>query len=229
MSAFATTPADSGKLLVLTPGLGAVSTTFMAGVEAVRRGLAAPIGSLSQMQTIRIGPRSEGRNPFIRDLMDLAPLESLEFGAWDVFPDNAYEAAVRANVLRPEHLSGVKEYLSTIKPMAAAFDQKYVKRLDGPNVKKAANKFELAEMLRADIRNRMAEVGAERKHLAVHGASPCVKGGHQRGLAHVFSQSRPQNGRPPMLLRCTRRCQSGCRTAGKLHSGGSQPCKGIQR
>jgi myo-inositol-1-phosphate synthase len=162
MSAFATTPADSGKLLVLTPGLGAVSTTFMAGVEAVRRGLAAPIGSLSQMQTIRIGPRSEGRNPFIRDLIDLAPLDSLEFGAWDVFPDDAYEAAVRANVLRPEHLSGVKDYLSTIKPMSAAFDQKYVKRLDGPNVKKAANKFELAEMLRADIRNRMAEVGANR-------------------------------------------------------------------
>ncbi len=162
MSAFATTPADSGKLLVLTPGLGAVSTTFMAGVEAVRRGLAAPIGSLSQMQTIRIGPRSEGRNPFIRDLVDLAPLESIEFGAWDVFPDNAYEAAVRAKVLRAEHLEGVKDYLSTIKPMPAAFEQKYVKRLDGPNVKKAANKFELAELLRADIRNRMAEAGASR-------------------------------------------------------------------
>ncbi|NNE71172.1 MAG: inositol-3-phosphate synthase [Rhodothermales bacterium] len=162
MSAFATTRADSGKLLVLTPGLGAVATTFMAGVEAVRHGLAAPIGSLSQMQTIRIGPRSEGRNPFIRDLLDLAPLENLEFGAWDVFGDDAYEAAVRANVLRPDHLSGVKDYLSSIKPMSAAFEQKYVKRLSGPNVKEAASKYDLAQMLREDIRNRMAETGASR-------------------------------------------------------------------
>ncbi|MFT5143290.1 MAG: myo-inositol-1-phosphate synthase [Rhodothermales bacterium] len=157
-----TTTKASGKLLVLTPGLGAVATTFMAGVEAIRQGNAEPVGSLSQMQTIRIGARSEGRNPFIRDLVDLARLDDIVFGAWDVFSDNAYEAAVRAKVLKPEHLAGVKDYLSGIKPMPAAFDQKYVKRLNGPNVKKASSKHDLAEMLREDIRGKLSETGASR-------------------------------------------------------------------
>jgi myo-inositol-1-phosphate synthase len=153
---------SSGKLLVLTPGLGAVATTFMAGVQAVRTGNALPVGSLSQMQTIRLGPRSEERNPLVRDLLDLAPLESLEFGAWDVIADNAYEAAARAKVLDPGHLASVKDFLSTVRPMSAAFDRSYVKRLDGPNVKQASTKFDLVEMLRDDIRNRMSECGADR-------------------------------------------------------------------
>ena len=136
MANLATSKPHEGKLLVLTPGLGAVSTTFMAGVEAIRQGLALPIGSLSQMQTIRLGPRSEDRNPLIRDLVDLAPLADLEFGAWDVFDDDAQQAAVRAKVLRPDHLNSVSDFLSTIRPMSAAFDKTYVKRLDGPNVRR---------------------------------------------------------------------------------------------
>ncbi len=152
----------SGKLLVLTPGMGAVATTFIAGVEAVRKGHALPIGSVSQMQTIRLGLRSENRSPLIRDFLDLAPLDDLEFGGWDVFPDDAYEAAERAAVLQPSTLAPLKDFLHTIKPMTAAFDRQYVKRLDGPNVKKAANKKELAESLREDIRTRIAETGASR-------------------------------------------------------------------
>ncbi|MBT8399945.1 MAG: inositol-3-phosphate synthase [Rhodothermia bacterium] len=151
-----------GKLLVLTPGMGAVATTFIAGVEAVRKGHALPFGSLSQMQTIRLGARSENRSPLIRDFLDLPPLEDLEFGGWDVFPDDAYEAAERAKVLQSSTLDPLKDFLHTVKPMAAAFDRQYVKRLDGPNVKKAANKKELAEALRDDIRKRLEETGASR-------------------------------------------------------------------
>ncbi|MDX1739671.1 MAG: inositol-3-phosphate synthase [Rhodothermales bacterium] len=151
-----------GKLLVLTPGMGAVATTFIAGVEAIRTGQALPIGSVSQLQTIRLGLRSENRSPLIKDFLDLAPLDDLEFAGWDVFPDNAYEAAERASVLRPQTLDPLKGFLQSIEPMAAAFDRQYVKRLDGPNVKKAANKKELAEALREDIRKQMSDTGASR-------------------------------------------------------------------
>jgi myo-inositol-1-phosphate synthase len=151
-----------GKLLILTPGLGAVSTTFIAGVESIRRGLAKPIGSVTQMQTIRLGRRSANRFPLIREVVDLAPLEDLEFGAWDVFSDDAYDAAVRARVLRPETLEPLAEFLHGIKPMTAAFDQRYVKRLDGENVKPTTNKQELADALRTDIRERMQQSGADR-------------------------------------------------------------------
>ncbi len=151
-----------GKLLVLTPGLGAVATTFIAGVESVRKGLSEPIGSLSQMQTIRIGKRSENISPLIRDFADLAPLDDLCFGGWDVFEDDGYDAAKRAGVLRPEELSPLADFLHGIKPMKAAFNQEYVKRLDGPNVKSSKNKFELAEALRQDIRDKLEETGAAR-------------------------------------------------------------------
>lgn len=151
-----------GKLLVLTPGLGAVATTFIAGVESVRKGLAKPIGSLTQMQTIRLGMRSEGRNPLIKDFVDLASLQDIEFGGWDVFEDNAYEAARRAKVLDKEDLEPIAELLKSVEPMPAVFNQDYVKRLNGPNVKKQTNKMELAEALREDIRNRMKETGANR-------------------------------------------------------------------
>ncbi len=151
-----------GKLLILLPGMGAVATTFVAGVEAVRRGMAKPIGSLTQMQTIRLGKRSENRNPLIRDFADLAPLDDLEFAGWDVFEDDAYEAASRAEVLDFRQLEAMSDFLHSIKPMPAAFQKEYAKRLDGTNVKKAANKFELAEALRADIRRQMEEKGADR-------------------------------------------------------------------
>jgi myo-inositol-1-phosphate synthase len=155
-------PPHQGRLLVLTPGMGAVATSFIAGVVAVRRGLAEPLGSLSQMQRIRLGKRSENRQPLIRDFLPLAPLADLEFAGWDVFNDDVWDAAKRADVLSRDDLEPLEEELRAIRPMSAAFDQKYVKRLDGPNVKKLTNKRELAEALREDIRGAMAEKGAER-------------------------------------------------------------------
>ncbi|OYT71755.1 MAG: inositol-3-phosphate synthase [Chloracidobacterium sp. CP2_5A] len=146
-----------GKLGVLLVGLGAVSTTFIAGVEAVKRGLALPIGSLTQMASIRLGKRTENRNPRIKDFVPLATLEDLVFGAWDIFPDSAYDAALHAGVLERSLIEDLKPSLSKIKPMPAAFDRSYVKRLDGSNIKAAANKYELAEQLIADIENFKAK------------------------------------------------------------------------
>ncbi len=151
-----------GKLLILTPGMGAVATTFIAGVEAIRRGTAKPIGSLTQMQTIRIGKRSSNRTPLVKDLVGLAPLGDLVFGGWDIFDDNVYEAAVRARVLNDRDLAPHRKFLESIRPMPAAFDRNYVKRLDGPNRKLAPNKLDLAESLREDIRNSIAATGAAR-------------------------------------------------------------------
>jgi myo-inositol-1-phosphate synthase len=141
-----------GRLGVMLAGLGAVSTTFIAGVLAIRRGLAEPFGSLTQMGTIRLGKRTEGRSPLIRDFVPLASLEDLVFAGWDIFEDDCYEAAMHAGVLEPALLEKVKGEMSAIRPMQAVFDRQYVKRLDGPNVKKGASKKELAEQLRADIR-----------------------------------------------------------------------------
>src|ERR671928_240657 len=140
-----------GKLGVLLVGLGAVSTTFIAGVEAIKKGLAEPIGSLTQMGTIRLGKRTENRVPAIKDFVPLADLHDLVFGAWDIFPDSAYEAAMHAGVLEKELLAQLRAPLQKIKPMRAVFDQSYVKRLNGTNVKEGKNKFELAEQLVDDI------------------------------------------------------------------------------
>jgi myo-inositol-1-phosphate synthase len=143
-------PAD-GKLGILIPGVGAVATTFIAGVEAVRKGIAEPIGSLTQLSTIRLGKRTDGRTPKIKDFVPLAGLNDMVFGGWDIFEDNAYEAALKASVLEKQLLERVKEPLWAIKPMKAVFDHDYVRRLDGPNLKKGKNKMELAEALVADI------------------------------------------------------------------------------
>ena len=137
---------------MLLVGLGAVSTTFIAGVLAIRRGLAAPIGSLTQMGAIRLGKRTEGRSPRIRDFVPLASLDDLVFGAWDIFEENCYEAARTAGVLERPALEQIRPELEAIRPWPAVFDQRYVKRLEGRNVKQAANKRELAEQVRADIR-----------------------------------------------------------------------------
>ena len=153
-------PAD-GKLGILIPGIGAVSTTFMAGVEAVKRGLGQPIGSLTQLATIRLGKRTDARTPYIRDFVPLAGLDDLVFGGWDIYEDNAYEAAANARVLKPELLEKVKEPLSAVKPMKAVFDQDYVRRIDGPN-KKVGSKMEKAEMLIDDIRRFKADHGLAR-------------------------------------------------------------------
>ena len=140
-----------GKLGVLLVGLGAVSTTLIAGVLAVRKGLAAPIGSLTQMGTIRLGKRTDGRTPLIKDFVPLASLDDLVFGVWDIFEDDCYEAARTAGVVAPDLLNQLKDDLSEIKPWPAVFDRHYVKRLDGPNVKKGATKRDLSTAVRADI------------------------------------------------------------------------------
>jgi len=141
-----------GKLGVLLVGLGAVSTTFIAGTLLIRKGLASPIGSLAQMGTIRLGKRNEGRTPLIKEFLPLASLDDLVFGAWDIFEENGYEAAMTAGVLDASMLDQVRPELEAIRPWPAVFDQRYVKRLMGTNVKTAANKREIAEQVRADIR-----------------------------------------------------------------------------
>jgi len=151
-----------GKLGVLLAGLGAVSTTFIAGVEAVRKGLALPIGSLTQMGTIRLGKRTENRTPPVKDFVPLASLGDLVFGGWDIFEDDCYEAARHAGVLEASLLEKVRPELSAVKPWTAVFDRQYVKRLDGPNVKKGKSKKDLAEQLRADIRRFKADHGLDR-------------------------------------------------------------------
>src|SRR5271169_1946419 len=140
-----------GKLGVLLPGMGAVATTFMAGVELVRQKKAVPVGSLTQMATIRLGKRTEGRSPKIKDFVKLANLDDLVFGGWDIFPDSSYEAAVKAGVLDAHHLAAVKSFLSKIKPMRAAFDHEYVKKLDGTHVKKGKTKYDIALQIKKDI------------------------------------------------------------------------------
>jgi myo-inositol-1-phosphate synthase len=142
-----------GKLGVMIPGMGAVATTFVAGVEAVRKGIAQPIGSLTQMGTIRLGKRTDGRSPKIKEFVPLAGLNDLVFTGWDIFEDNMYAAAQNAGVLERDLLAKVKGRLSAITPMKAVFDHNYVKKIDGPNVKKGKNKLDLAEQLRQDIRD----------------------------------------------------------------------------
>ena len=143
-------PAE-GKLGVLLVGLGAVSTTLVAGVEAVKRGISQPVGSLTQQGTIRLGKRTDNRAPMIKDFVPLASLDDIVFGAWDIFHDSAYDAAMNAGVLDKDLINQLSEPLSSLKPMAAVFEQNYVKRITGENVKTGKNKMDLAEQLIADI------------------------------------------------------------------------------
>ncbi|PYT32891.1 MAG: inositol-3-phosphate synthase [Acidobacteria bacterium] len=154
-------PAD-GKLGVLIPGMGAVTTTFIAGVEAVKRGLAKPIGSVTQFSTVRLGKRTEGRSPKIKDFVPLAGLEDLTFGAWDIFEENGYEAALNAGVLERPLLDQVREPLAAIRPMPAVFDSEYVKRIHGPNLKPKGSKMDYAQMLMDDIRKFQESSGVAR-------------------------------------------------------------------
>lgn len=140
-----------GKLGILLPGMGAVATTFIAGVQAIRKGVGKPIGSLTQLGHIRIGKRTDSKSPPISEYVSLAKLDDIVFGGWDIFPDNAYQAAVRAGVLDAKHLDVVKDELERIEPMPAVFEQAYVKKLTGPNVKKGSSKMHLAEQLMDDI------------------------------------------------------------------------------
>ena len=152
----------TGRLGILLAGLGAVSTTLIAGVHAIRKGLAAPTGSLTQMGTIRLGKRTDGRSPLIKDFVPLAALDDLVFGGWDIFEDNCYQAACNAEVLRRGQLDQVRPELEAVQPWPAVFDQAYVKKLDGPNVKTGSSKRDLAEQLRADIRRFREAQGVER-------------------------------------------------------------------
>ena len=154
--------APRGKLGILVPGMGAVATTFMAGVELVRKKQAQPVGSLTQMATIRLGKRTDGRSPKIKDFVQLARLDDIVFGGWDIFPDSAYEAAAKAGVLDAHHLALVKPFLSKIKPMTAAFDHEYVKMLDGKNIKKGKTKYDIALQVKDDIREIQEEARAVR-------------------------------------------------------------------
>jgi myo-inositol-1-phosphate synthase len=160
------TPVDiappSGRLGVLLVGLGAVSTTTIAGVLAIRKGFAKPIGSLTQMGTVRLGKRTEGRSPKISEVVELARLDDLVFAGWDIFEEDCYAAARTAGVIEPSLLDKVRPELEQIKPWPAVFDQRYVKRLDGPNVKKGRNKRDLAEQLMDDIKRFKVENGIER-------------------------------------------------------------------
>jgi myo-inositol-1-phosphate synthase len=147
----------TGKLGILTPGMGAVATTFVAGVYAVRKGDGKPIGSLTQMGTIRLGKRTDKRVPLIKDFVPLSNLDDLVFGGWDIFQDDMYAAAVNAGVLERQMLDSIRPDLKNVKPMPAVFDQNYVKRLSGTNVKKGKTKMDLADLLRKDIQTFKAE------------------------------------------------------------------------
>lgn len=174
-------PAE-GKLGVLIPGMGAVTTTFIAGVEAIKRGLAQPIGSVTQLATIRLGKRTDGRSPKIREFVPLAGLHDLAFGCWDIYEENCYEAATHAGVLEKSTLQELKEPLSTIRPMKAVFDSEFVRRINGPNVKPKASKRDHAEMLMEDIRGFRESSGASRLAMIWCGSTEVF---HKPGAVHA--------------------------------------------
>ena len=152
----------NGKLGILLPGMGAVATTFIAGVESVRRGLKKPIGSLTQMGTVRLGKRTDNRSPLMKDFVPLAALEDIVFAGWDIFPDSAYEAARKAGVLDERDLEPIKDFMDGIKPWPAVFDPQYVKKLNGPHVKKGKSLRDLADQVSEDIARFKKEKGLSR-------------------------------------------------------------------
>jgi myo-inositol-1-phosphate synthase len=179
----------AGKLGVLLVGLGAVATTTIAGVMAIRKGLASPIGSLTQMGTIRLGKRSDGRSPKIKDFIPLTDLNDIVFGGWDIFEEDCYAAARTAGVLEPAQLDAIRGELEAIRPMPAVFDQRYVKRLQGPNVKTGKNKMDLAEQLIADIRGFKAKHGCDRLVMVWTGSTEVfMKEGPVHASIEAFEQ-----------------------------------------
>src|SRR5918998_6033481 len=154
--------APRGNLGVLMPGMGAVATTFVAGVELIKKELAEPVGSLTQLATIRLGKRTEDRVPKVKEFVPLAGLEELVFGAWDAFPDDAYEAATVAGVLEKEHLNAVRGELKAVEPFPAGFDPRYVARLEATHTKSYGSLREAAEQVREDLRSFKEENGLER-------------------------------------------------------------------
>jgi len=184
----------TGTLGILTPGLGAVATTFMAGVESIRRCHSKPIGSLTQMATIRLGKRTDNRSPLIKDFVPLAPLENIVFGAWDPIPDDAYTAAKKAGVLEDRDIAPVAEFLKAIKPMPAVFDNKYVTRIHGDNVKKGKSKRDLAEQLRQDMRDFKAKHKCDRLVIVWCASTEIfIKPGPQHATIQQFERAMEQN------------------------------------
>jgi myo-inositol-1-phosphate synthase len=185
----------TGKLAIFTPGLGAVATTFIAGVERVRRGLSVPIGSLSQMATIRLGKRTDGRSPLIKDFVSLAKLDDIVFGAWDPIPDTAYESAMNAGVLDKADIEPIADFLKSIKPMPAVFESRYVTRITrATNVKTGKNKRDLAEQIRADIRNLMQSSGASRGVMVWTGSTETyIAPGPQHQTIEAFEKAMDEN------------------------------------
>jgi myo-inositol-1-phosphate synthase len=183
-----------GKLGVLLVGLGAVATTTIAGVFAIRKGLALPIGSLTQMGTIRLGTRTDNRSPKIKDFAPLADLNDIVFGGWDIFEDDCYAAAKHAGVLETAQLDAIRDELEAIRPMPAVFDQRYVKRLQGPNVKKGKNKKDLAEQLIADIRGFKEKHGCDRLVMVWTGSTEVfMKEGPVHGSLAAFEKGLEQS------------------------------------
>ena len=184
----------AGKLGILTPGLGAVATTFIAGVENIRRGTSSPIGSLTQMATIRLGKRTDNRAPLIKDFVPLADLSDIVFGAWDPIPDDAYTAAKKAGVLEDKHLEPIADFLKAIKPMPAVFDNHYVTRLNGTNVKKGKTKRDLAEQLRQDMREFKAKNNCDRLVIVWCASTEIfIKPGPQHATLEQFEKAMENN------------------------------------
>jgi myo-inositol-1-phosphate synthase len=194
----------SGKLGILLVGLGAVSTTFIAGVEAIKKGIGKPFGSLTQMGTIRLGKRTDGRVPKINEFVPLAELDDLVFGAWDIFEDDAYEAAMHAGVLEKELIRQLEPELRRIKPMRAVFDRNYVKRLSGTNVKSAKTKFEFAERLIEDIETFKARNNCSRLVMIWCASTEVFMEPHEEahGTLESFERAMKENSPhvPPSML-----------------------------
>ncbi len=184
----------SGKLGILTPGLGAVATTFIAGVESIRRGLAKPIGSITQTATIRLGKRTDNRAPLIKDFVPLADLNDIVFGAWDPIPDDALTAVRKAGVLEEKDVAPIADFLASIKPMPAVFDNHYVTRIHGTNVKTGKTKRDLAEQLRQDIRDFKAKNKLDRVVIVWCASTEIfIKAGPQHATIEQFERAMDNN------------------------------------
>jgi myo-inositol-1-phosphate synthase len=184
----------TGRLGIITPGLGAVATTFMAGVESIRRGHSKPIGSLTQMATIRLGRRTDKRAPLIKDFVPLASLDDIVFGAWDPIPDDALTAAKKAGVLEDRDIEPIADFLRKIKPMPAVFDNKYVTRIHGTNVKKGKTKRDLAEQLRQDMRDFKAKNKCDRLVIVWCASTEIfIKAGPQHATIEQFEKAMEKN------------------------------------
>jgi myo-inositol-1-phosphate synthase len=184
----------TGRLGILTPGLGAVATTFMAGVESIRRGHSKPIGSLTQMATIRLGKRTDKRAPLIKDFVPLARLDDIVFGAWDPIPDDALTAAKKAGVLEDSDIDPIADFLRNIKPMPAVFDNKYVTRIHGTNVKKGKTKRDLAEQLRQDMRDFKSKNKCDRMVIVWCASTEIfIKPGPQHATIEQFEKAMEKN------------------------------------